>query len=256
MQNQIIPNGSKVDTEYGVFEVLEYDFVKYQYFCYKKDFDGHSGEANFGHKYIDTKYEGSCWWFGMDEVTLIEESEVSDVKQSKFKAGDKVRCVEASQWQWIEVGKIYTVECVDSEYVCLDEITEKHDYHESRFELVSETKLNYREMRPSDMVKVCIGDSEFEVHLEDLVHATALLGVTNGSYGFRLWYDLTKALGKDGFVDDIETLIEFRDKQKETLDYFFKPYYDKQQQEKEELHNLILAKQEELSKLIDKLNQM
>ena len=81
-----------------------------------------------------------------------------------------------------------------------------------------------------------------------------MLGVTNGSYGFRLWEALTKALGKDGFADDVETLIEFRDKQKETLDYFFKPYYDKQ--EKEELHNLILAKQKEVEQLLEKLNQM
>ena len=36
MQNQVIPNRSKVDTKYGVFEVLEYDFVRDQYFCYKK----------------------------------------------------------------------------------------------------------------------------------------------------------------------------------------------------------------------------
>ena len=77
MQNQIIPNGSKVDTKYGVFEVLEYDFVRDQYFCYKKDFDGHSGEADFGHKYIDTKYEDNCLWFFENEVTLIEESVVS-----------------------------------------------------------------------------------------------------------------------------------------------------------------------------------
>ena len=28
------------------------------------------------------------------------------------------------------------------------------------------------------------------------------------------------------FAEDLETVIEFRDKQKETLDYFFKPYYD------------------------------
>ena len=28
---------------------------------------------------------------------------------SKFKIGDKVRCVEASQGQWTEVGVIYTV---------------------------------------------------------------------------------------------------------------------------------------------------
>ena len=176
---------------------------------------------------------------------------------SKFKIGDKVRCVEAYQGQWIEEGETYTVkDCIEREYVQLEEIAERHNYHESRFELVSETKLNYREMKPTDIVKVCIGDNEFEVPLGDLVHATALLGVTNGSYGFRLWEALTKALGDEGFVEDLDSLIEFRDKQKEALDYFFQPYYDKQQQEKEELHNLILAKQKEVEQLLEKLNQM
>lgn len=174
---------------------------------------------------------------------------------SKFKIGDKVRCVEASQGQWIEVGVIYTVKCVRGEYVCLDEITEKHNYHESRFELVSETKLNYREMRPSDMIKVCIGDNEFEVPLGDLVHTTALLAVTEGIYGCDLLDALTEALGRDGFVEDCETLFEFLDKQNEAIDYFFQPSYDKQKQ-KDELSNLIISKQEELSQLIDKLNQM
>ena len=84
---------------------------------------------------------------------------------SEFKIGDTVRCVEADQGHWIEVGEIYTVKCVDREYVQLEEIAEKHDYYENRFELVSETKLNYREMKPTDMVKVCIGGSEFEVPL-------------------------------------------------------------------------------------------
>ena len=72
---------------------------------------------------------------------------------SKFKIGDKVRCVEASQGHWIEVGEIYTVKCIDREHVQLEEIAEEHDYYESRFELVSETKLNYREMKPTDMVR-------------------------------------------------------------------------------------------------------
>ena len=175
---------------------------------------------------------------------------------SKFKIGDKVRCVEADQGHWIEVGEIYTVKCVDREYVQLEEIAEKHDYYESRFELVSETKLNYREMKPTDMVKVCIGGNEFEVPLGDLVHATALLGVTKGIYGLKLWDGLMAALGEDGFDQDSESLIDFRDQEQKDIDYFFQPYYDKQQQEKEELHNLILAKQEELSQLIDKLNQM
>ena len=61
---------------------------------------------------------------------------------SKFKVGDKVSCVEADQGQWIEVGEIYTVKCVDREYIHLEEIAERHSYHESRFELVSEKKLN------------------------------------------------------------------------------------------------------------------
>ena len=60
-------------------------------------------------------------------------------------------------------------------------------------------------MKPTDMVKVCIGDSEFEVPLGDLVHKTALLGVTNGWYGARLWEVLTKVLGKDGFAEDLKT---------------------------------------------------
>ena len=41
MQNQTIPNGSKVDTEYGVFEVLDYIVNIESYFCYKHNFYGH-----------------------------------------------------------------------------------------------------------------------------------------------------------------------------------------------------------------------
>ena len=195
MKNQVIPNGSKVSTEYGVFEVLDYCIAIEKYFCYKKGFDGHSGTTYLGQKYQNTKYDGSCWWFGRDEVTLIEESKVNDAK------------------------------------------------------------LNYREMKPTDMIKVCIGDNEFEVPLGDLVHTTALLAVTEGIYGCDLWDALTESLGIDGFVEDCETLFEFLDKSNEAIDYFFQPSYDKQKQ-KEELSNLIISKQEELCQLIDKLNQM
>ena len=110
-------------------------------------------------------------------------------------------------------------------------------------------------MQPTDTIKVCIGDNEFEVPLGDLVHAKAALGLTNGKYGFELFGVLTKALGKDGFVEDYYTVFDFAEKQKQVIDYFFKPHYSKQNQ-KDELSNLILAKQEELSKLIDTLNQM
>ena len=52
------------------------------------------------------------------------------------------------------------------------------------------------------------------------------------------------------------TVIEFSDKQKEALDYFFKPYYDKQQQEKDELKTLIAFKMEEVDALVNQLNQL
>ena len=50
--------------------------------------------------------------------------------------------------------------------------------------------------------------------------------------------------------------VEFRDKQKEALDYFFQPYYDKQQQEKDELKTLIASKMQEVDALVKQLNQM
>ena len=52
------------------------------------------------------------------------------------------------------------------------------------------------------------------------------------------------------------TVVEFRDKQKEALGYFFKPYYDNQQQEKDELKALIASKMEEVDALVKQLNQM
>ena len=116
MQNQVIPNGSKVDTEYGVFEVLDCCIATDKYFCYKKYFTGHSGEAYFGHKYIDTKYEDSCWWFFENEVSLIDESKVNN------------------------------------------------------------TKHNYREMNPNDLITISIEGIESEVPLGDIVHAVAITG--------------------------------------------------------------------------------
>lgn len=198
MQNQVIPNGSKVDTKYGVFEVLHYVLATEKYFCYKKGFDGHSGASSFFEEFINTKYEGSCWWFGINEVTLIEENEVSVAKQ---------------------------------------------------------TKPNYREMKPTDLIKISIDGNESEVPIGDLVHTTALLGVSNGRYGLELWDVLTKTLGECCLSEDSDILIEFRENEKKAIDYFFQPQYTKQSQ-KEELSNLILSKQEELNQLIDTLNQM
>ena len=54
----------------------------------------------------------------------------------------------------------------------------------------------------------------------------------------------------------MDTVVEFRDKQKEALEYFFQPYYDKQQQEKDELKTIIASKMEEVDALVKQLNQL
>lgn len=181
---------------------------------------------------------------------------------SKFKKGDKVlRTASTGEDYIIQQGCVYVVHEYNhlTNDLYLDGVYlsngERDWFDADNFELVEEPK-SYRNMKPTDLITISIDGNESEVPLGDLVHATALLGVTNGWYGARIWEALNKSLGKDGFVEDLETVIEFRDKQKETLDYFFKPYYDKQQQEKEELHNLISAKQKEVEQLLEKLNQM
>lgn len=182
---------------------------------------------------------------------------------SKFKKGDKVVRTGDTSAEGVEFGKVYTVENPSSHkgfywgeihnHVTLEEVdSTPSDKH---LELYIE-KSNYREMKPTDLITISIDGNESEIPLGDLVHATRLLGVTNGFYGFSLWEALKKSLGEGGFTEDIDTVIEFRDKQKEAIEYFFKPYYDKQQHEKEELHNLISKKQNELGQLVEKLNQM
>ena len=258
MQNQVIPNGSKVDTEYGVFEVLDCGIATDKYFCYKKYFTGHSGEAYFGHKYIDTKYEGNCWWFSENEVSLIEESKVS-----KFKKGDKVIRVGNTPAVGVEFGEVYTVDNPSRHsgfyngelhnHVTLVEV--KSTPSDKHLELYVE-QHNYREMTPNDLITISINGIESEVPLGDVVHAVAILGVTNGYYGARIWEALRKPFDSEGFVQDMDSVVEFRDKQKEALDYFFKPYYDKQQQEQDELKTLIESKMEEVDALVKQLNQL
>lgn len=182
---------------------------------------------------------------------------------SKFKVGDKVRCIESNPMLYIELGEVYTVkQVIDDEYLILEEFHVDHDYCESRFELV-ETKqpTSYREMSPDSTVKVKIGDYESEVCLGDIVHTTALLGVTNGYYGARMWDFLKNALGKDGFEEDFETIIEFREKQKQSIEYFFTLAHNKREKEIllkdiEEQKAIMKNQQEFLKELEDKYNSL
>lgn len=179
---------------------------------------------------------------------------------SKFKKGDKVVRVGYTTAVGVEYDKVYTIKNPnshsghyfgESNHVALEEVDSTPC--DKCLELYIE-KRNYREMKPTDLVTISIDGNESEVPLGDLVHATRLLGITNGRYGASIWEALYNVLGGGGFVLE-DTIIEFRNKQKETIDYFFKPHYDKQQQEKEELCDLISAKQKEIDLLREKLGE-
>ena len=208
---------------------------------------------------------------------------LNSFKTNKFKKGDKVIRVGDTSAIGVEFGEVYTVDnpsshrgfyngelhnhvtllevestpsdkCVElCNHVALEEVESMPiDNHL----VLCIEKRNYREMSPNDLITISINGVESEVPLGDVVHAVAILGVTNGYHGTRIWEALRKPFDLEGFVGDMDTVVEFRNKQKEALDYFFQPYYDKQQQEKDELKTLIASKMEEVDALVKQLNQM
>ena len=188
---------------------------------------------------------------------------LNSFKTNKFKKGDKVIRVGHTSEEGVEFGEVYTVDNPSSHsgfynddfhnHVTLVEVESTPS--DKVLELYVENR-NYREMNPNDLITISIEGVESEVPLGDIVHAVAILGVTNGYHGARIWEALRKPFDTEGFVGDMDTVVEFRDKQKEALDYFFQPYYDKQQQEKDELKTLIASKMEEVDALVKQLNQL
>lgn len=182
---------------------------------------------------------------------------MKDSKQPKFKVGDKVICVIPTSNQPIKFGEIYTVKSllVSGQYIELAEFEVEHTYRANRFELyIEKHKPNYREMSPTDLIKISIDGNEAEIPLGDLVNAKAILGKATGKFGGRLWNFIYESLG-EGEVDDIPNhgmIISFAEEQKEALDNFFKPYYDKLD-EKAKLSELIESKSKELNELKEKL---
>lgn len=168
---------------------------------------------------------------------------------SKLKKGDKILGQSYEDLGMFK-GEVYTVRsCTETSMTleeCFDEETGYHyTFTPSSYEI--STKRDYREMSPNDLITISVEGIESEVPLGDIVHAVAILGVTNGYHGARIWEALHKPFDPEGFVQDMDTVVEFRDKQKEALDYFFKPYYDKQQQEKDELKKDIELQKEILN---------
>ena len=202
----------------------------------------------------------------------LHEAAIPQPAITKFNKGDKVKCVSKTPAIGVEVGGIYTIINPQSHYgtyygkkhnhVELEEV--QSTPNEDCLELyVVETKqpTSYREMSPDSTVKVKIGYYESEVCLGDIVHTTALLGVTNGYYGARMWDFLKNALGKDGFEEDFETIIEFREKQKQSIEYFFTLAHNKREKEIllkdiEEQKAIMKNQQEFLKELEDKYNSL
>ena len=234
-------------------------------------------------KYKVAVVGGGRWWWEESNLELLEdtkpntseviettkgETEVNATKVGtttpKFKKGDKVKVVGETGAMNVKIGGIYTIvnPChhtssfggKKSNYVSLEDV-EWGTPNEGHLELYIEPR-NYRNMKPTDLIKVNIDGFESEVPLGDIVHAVAILGITNGYHGARIWEALRKPFDSECFVQDMDTVVEFRDKQKEALDYFFQSYYDKQQQEKDELKTLIEDKMKEVDALVKQLNQM
>ena len=184
-------------------------------------------------------------------------------KEFKFKKGDKVVLVGDTLALGVELGEVYTVDNPSSHSSSYDGKLHNHvtlvevrsTPSDKCLELYIEQR-NYREMNPNDLITISINGVESEVPLGDIVHAVAILGITNGYHGARIWEALRKPFDTEGFVQDMDTVIEFRDKQTAALEHFFQPYYDKQQQEKDELKTLIAFKMEEVDALVKQLNQM
>ena len=188
---------------------------------------------------------------------------MSDSKQPKFKTGDKVIVVEDTSAIGVEMGKVYNVKNPSSHkgsyngnvynYVTLEKVAIGSP-NEDSLELYVE-KPNYREMSPTDLIKISIDGNEAEVPLGDLVITQALIGRSTGEYGLEFYNYLLKYLGDVDLSDKSGDVIIFADAQKEVLDYFFKPYYDKQN-EKAKLEELIESKSKELAKLKEKLENI
>ena len=221
---------------------------------------------------------GGRWWWEESNLELIEDVKPNTIKEEtemnatpKFKKGDKVICVGN-----YELGVFEVLAYSSGGYCCYQKGFQGHSgnsylgvetfvgteyeaqcYWFLESELtIAEVSKNYREMNPNDLITISVDGVESEVPLGDIVHAVTILGVTNGDYGLDIWEALRKPFDRESFVQDEDTIVEFRDKQKEALDYFFQSYYDKQQQEKDELKTLIEDKMKEVDALVKQLNQM
>lgn len=226
---------------------------------------------------VEIKGGGLAWWEESNLELIVNtksntskvietnkgETEMNETKVEtttpKFKKGDKVKVVGETRATGVNFEGIYTIKNPsdrttdyrdgrkESYHVSLEEADGTPN--EDCLELYIEPR-NYRNMKPTDLIKVSIDGFEDEIPLGDLIHTQALIGNSTGCFGYKL-YGLLKAIDEDGICRDAYPTIKVYDQQEELMKGFFVIEADKAN-----LKELISNKQNELKELQDKLNQL
>ncbi|MEG2707403.1 MAG: hypothetical protein RR959_08680 [Erysipelotrichaceae bacterium] len=220
---------------------------------------------------------GGKWWWEESNLELIEgikpntseviettkgETEMNEVKvkttEPKFKKGDIVVRTGFSYEDGRMVrGNHYTVnDCIGSS-VYLEDVYDDGEldwFGVDHFDLVKsyEEKRNYRNMKPTDLIKVSIDGFEDKIQLGDLVNTKALLGGANITLDGNLFYLLESIFDKEKNLSCIYKIASTREFQEQVFEKYFKDNAE----EKANLKELISNKQNELKELQDKLNQL
>jgi len=197
--------------------------------------------------------------------TIRGETEMDATKvettSPKFKKGDIVIRTGFSYEDGRMIrGNHYVVHSCIGSSVYLEDVRgdggELDWFRVGNFDLVKayEEKRNYRNMKPTDLIKVNIDGFEDEIPLGDLIHAQALIGNHTGRFGYKL-YSLLKAIDENGICRDAYSTIKvYRQQEKLMKDFFI--IEAQKEADKANLKELISNKQNELKELQDKLNQL
>lgn len=202
--------------------------------------------------------DGNLDWFNPDNFELVKCSEFT--LTTKFKKGDKVKCVNKTMAEGVEIGGIYTIKnpkrafFVDrkSIHVELEEVYSTPN--ENVFELYEQEDKNYRHLSPDTLIPISIDGVENEIPLGDLVHAQALLGTTDGFYGGRMWEAIKDVIDPKMYISFSYSNVQKLEEQKVLFSKFFLD--PKKEQQKEDIKKNILAKETELKVLQNLLKEL
>ena len=208
--------------------------------------------------YLEDVYnsDGNLDWFNPDNFELVKEVEFTP----KFKKGDKVKCVNKTMAEGVEIGGVYTIKnpkrafFIDGKSIHIDLEEVYSTPKENVFELYEQEDKNYRHLSPDTLIPISIDGVESEVPLGDLVHAQALLGTTDGFYGGRMWEAIKDVIDPKMYISFNYSNVQKLEEQKVLFSkYFIDPNKVKL---KEDIKKNILAKETELKELQNQLKEL